>query len=322
MQEKESEAIKAQRRRRKRVARIKNTIISVIAGWIFLSMLLIICLFVKVSFLQNKLEYLTAVSSAIMEDTSRFQYGGFPAEATEPAGAGDESEAVEPPKIGIDDEENLAEADDIHKIYLTFDDGPSENTEAILDILAEYGVKASFFVTGQEGEEAEALYRRIAEEGHTLAMHSYSNKYSLIYQSEAAFQEDYQRLYDYLYEVTGVQCRYYRFPGGSSNQISNVPMNQLIHFLNSRQIVYYDWNVSAGDAASTAYSADEIVEKVTQDVVKYKTSVVLLHDGADKSATVEALGPLIEALQAMNAEILPIDEDTQVIQYVKADSVE
>lgn len=291
-------------------------------------MLLIICLFVKVAFLENKVKYLTAVSSAAMENTDGLQNGASPTEAQEPAGAergpGTESEreTVQPPKIGIDDEENLAEEEDIHKIYLTFDDGPSENTEAILDILAEYGVKASFFVTGQEGEEAEALYRRIAEEGHTLAMHSYSNKYSLIYQSEEAFQEDYQRLYDYLYEVTGVQCRYYRFPGGSSNQISNVPMNQLIHFLNSRQIVYYDWNVSAGDAASTAYSAEEIVEKVTQDVVKYKTSVVLLHDGADKSATVEALGPLIEALQAMNAEILPIDEDTQVIQYVKADSVE
>lgn len=328
MQEKESEAVQAQRRRRKRIARIKNTIIAVIAGWILLSMLLIICLFVKVAFLENRMKYLTAVSSAVMENTNGLQNGASPTEASEPAGTerepGMESEweTVEPPKIGIDDEENLAEADDIHKIYLTFDDGPSENTEAILDILAEYGVKASFFVTGQEGEEAEALYRRIAEEGHTLAMHSYSNKYSLIYQSEQAFQEDYQKLYDYLYDVTGVQCRYYRFPGGSSNQISNVPMNQLIHFLNSRQTVYYDWNVSAGDAASTAYSADEIVEKVTQDVVKYKTSVVLLHDGADKSATVEALGPLIEALQAMNAEILPIDEDTQVIQYVKADSVE
>lgn len=328
MQEKESEAVQAQRRRRKRIARIKNTIIAVIAGWILLSMLLIICLFVKVAFLENKVKYLTAVSSAAMENTNGLQNGASPTEAPEPAGAEREPdtesewETVEPPKIGIDDEENLAEADDIHKIYLTFDDGPSENTEAILDILAEYGVKASFFVTGQEGEEAEALYRRIAEEGHTLAMHSYSNKYSLIYQSEQAFQEDYQKLYDYLYDVTGVQCRYYRFPGGSSNQISNVPMNQLIHFLNSRQTVYYDWNVSAGDAASTAYSADEIVEKVTQDVVKYKTSVVLLHDGADKSATVEALRPLIEALQAMNAEILPIDEDTQVIQYVKADSVE
>ena len=115
---------------------------------------------------------------------------------------------------------------------------------------------------------------------------------------------------------------YYRFPGGSSNLISNVPMDYFIHYLNTQGIVYYDWNVSAGDGASTVYTSEEIVENVTDDVVKYKTSVVLLHDGKDKSATVEALGPLIEALEGMGAQILPIDEDTQVIQYVKADTVE
>ena len=60
---------------------------------------------------------------------------------------------------------------------------------------------------------------------------------------------------------------------------------------------------------------------MTGDVVKYKTSVVLLQDAVDKSATVEALGSLIEALRGMDAEILPIDEDTQAIQYVKADGI-
>ena len=99
-------------------------------------------------------------------------------------------------------------------------------------------------------------------------------------------------------------------------------MDYFIHYLNTQGIIYYDWNVSAGDGASTAYTSEEIVENVTDDVVKYKTSVVLLHDASDKSATVEALAPLIEALNEMGAEILPIDEDTSVIQYVKADSID
>ena len=42
------------------------------------------------------------------------------------------------------DKENLATAEDLHKVYLTFDDGPSENTNAILDILDDYGIKATF----------------------------------------------------------------------------------------------------------------------------------------------------------------------------------
>ena len=139
---------------------------------------------------------------------------------------------------------------------------------------------------------------------------------------DEAFEEDFERLRDELYQVTGVDSIYYRFPGGSSNQISNVPMSDFIHYLNEQGVIYYDWNVSAGDAASNAYSSEEIVANVMDDVVKYKTSVVLLHDASDKSATVDALAPLIEALNEMGAEILPIDEDTSVIQYVKADSID
>ena len=216
-----------------------------------------------------------------------------------------ETVAVTASASGIDETDNLAQDGDVHKVYLTFDDGPSENTDAILDVLSEYDVKATFFVVGKEDEASVAIYQRIVDEGHTLGMHSYSNKYSLIYQSEDAFEADF---------------RYYRFPGGSSNQISNVPMSSLIRFLNSEDVVYYDWNVSAGDAANAAYTPEELVENVVSDVSKYKTSVVLLHDSEDKSTTVEAVEPLIEALQDMDAEILPIDEDTQVIQYVKADS--
>ena len=191
-----------------------------------------------------------------------------------------------------------------------------------MDILAQYDVKATFFVVGKEDEESKALYQRIVDEGHTLGMHSYSNKYSQIYQSDEAFEEDFERLRDELHQVTGVNSIYYRFPGGSSNQISNVPMSDFIHYLNEQGVIYYDWNVSAGDAASNAYSSEEIVANVMDDVVKYKTSVVLLHDASDKSTTVDALAPLIEALNEMGAEILPIDEDTSVIQYVKADSID
>ena len=294
MQDKDTEAINNQRKRRKRIGRIRNGIIMTIAGWIILSMILIIVLFVQVIKIQHKLDNIVTVSSkageAVYTDVT---------EATETPKT---YESVTPPATGISEEENLAGDGDIHKVYLTFEDGPSDHTGEILDILAQYDVKATFFVVGKEDEESQALYQRIAAEGHTLGMHSYSNIYSQIYQSDEAFEEDFERLRDELYQVTGVNSIYYRFPGGSSNQISNVPMSDFIHYLNEQGVIYYDWNVSAGDAASNAYS--------------------LLHDASDKSATVEALAPLIEALNEMGAEILPIDEDTSVIQYVKADSID
>lgn len=182
-------------------------------------------------------------------------------------------------------------------------------------------MKASFFVVGSENEEDAEIYRRIAEEGHTLGMHSWSNKYNVIYESKNAFVEDYERIHSFLLQETGVDVKYYRFPGGSSNQISNVPMAELVQYLNEQGVVYYDWNVTSGDAAA-AFTAEEIVEKVKGDVVKYKTSVVLLHDAQGRETTVEALGPLIEALQEMGVEILPIGDDTEPIQYVKADGAE
>ncbi len=322
MQDKDSEVLRNQRRRRKRIGRIKSAIVMIVSGWILISMILIVALFVRTMSLEKKLERLIQTNSTTGASDSLISGQNteeVPAQASDTESG--EADYIPTPAVGVTDADNQAEAGDIHKVYLTFDDGPSENTTAILDILAEYEVKATFFVAGREDEESQDLYRRIVEEGHTLGMHSYANKYRVIYQSEEAFETDFRKLKEYLYEVTGTECRYYRFPGGSSNQISNVSMSDLIQFLNREGIVYYDWNVSAGDAASIAYTADEMVENVTEDVVKYKTSVVLLHDADDKSTTVEALGPLIEALQEMNAEILPIDEDTQVIQSVKADSV-
>jgi peptidoglycan/xylan/chitin deacetylase (PgdA/CDA1 family) len=221
---------------------------------------------------------------------------------------------------GIDSPDNMAEEGDTHRVYLTFDGSPCTNTDSILDVLSDYGVKATFFVVGDDSDEAQEIYQRIVDEGHTLGMHSYSNQYSTIYASTEAFEEDLDRLSDYLLETTGVSSLYYRFPGGSSNEISNVSMAEFVHILNEKGITFYDWNVSAGDTSSD-YTADDIVSNVTEGVEHYKTSVVLLHDGDNKSTTVEALGPLIEALQNMDAQILPIDENTNVIQYIKADSV-
>jgi peptidoglycan/xylan/chitin deacetylase (PgdA/CDA1 family) len=93
-------------------------------------------------------------------------------------------------------------------------------------------------------------------------------------------------------------------------------MTYFINFLNENQIKYFDWNISSGDATSKAYTSDELIENVMNDVVKYKTSVVLMHDADEKGATVDALPRLIEELQSKGAIILPISDDTDLIQHV------
>ena len=112
------------------------------------------------------------------------------------------------------------------------------------------------------------------------------------------------------------------FLGGSSNQVTNVPMENFIHYLNQEGLVYYDWNISLSDIVENDAAVDEIVAKVTEDVVKYKTSVILMHDADDMAISAEALTAVIDALLDLGVEILPIDENTAVIQDIKAATIE
>ncbi len=209
-----------------------------------------------------------------------------------------------------------SDSDGIHRVYLTFDDGPSIYTDDILDILAAYDVKATFFVIGRENTASYARYLRIVEEGHTLGMHSYSHVYNDIYASPESFAEDTERIRSLLEDVTGQTPVFYRFPGGSSNDVSSTDMHELEDYLESQGIIYFDWNVSSGDAGKTPLSPDQIINNALQGIESRDTTVILFHDTAAKKSTVYALPSIIEAIQSMdNTVILPITYDTPVIQH-------
>ena len=330
MEGKNQSSLKEQQERRKRINRIKRGLISFIGIWMLLCMFLCVVLLFKVNSLEKQISQLvsdaTVSKSAAetMSENTSDKSGVFSYDSTESIGGEKATEQViaNVSNAVESDSENFAEENDQLKVYLTFDDGPSDNTAAILDTLAKYNVKATFFVVGKTDDQSKEMYQRIVNEGHTLGMHSYSHKYSVVYDSLDAFETDFNQLQSYLYDITGQECRLYRFPGGSSNQVSNTDMSEFIRFLNEEGVSYFDWNVSSGDATSQAYTADELLNNVLTDVPKYKTSVVLMHDSNTKSTTVEALGPMIEALQGMGAQILPIDENTTLVQHIKADSVE
>lgn len=319
--------LKKERNRRKRIAAIRKMIMFTVAIWFLLSMVICIGLLLKVRAMESKLNYLLdnftvsgqmdAESKNTVSKAEESQYFDLE-QTTEAIDLEENYEIVH----AVNQEENMAGPDDVHKVYLTFDDGPSSNTVQILDILKENDVKATFFVIGREDEASKALYQRIVDEGHTLAMHSFTHKYSTLYSSMEAFEEDFSRIQNYLYEVTGKESLFYRFPGGSSNHVSNENMKEFISFLNRRQITYFDWNVSSGDATSQAYAPEELIENVMEDVKKYKTSVVLMHDSVTKTSTVKALGPMIQELKNMGARLLPIDESTTVVQHIAAASAE
>ena len=203
------------------------------------------------------------------------------------------------------------------KVYLTFDDGPSSNTDAILDILREYDVKATFFVVGKTDERSKAAYQRIVAEGHTLAMHSYSHNYSEVYASKESFINDLTSLQEYLYEVTGVWPRFYRFPGGSSNVVSQVDIQELIGWLEENGITYFDWNTASGDAVSEELSSETIVNNCLANLDSQRRCMILMHDAQEKQTTVEALPEIISRVRRRgDAYFLSITDDTVPIQYL------
>ncbi len=302
--------------RKKRVQVLKKLIILSLMLLILIPIVLCSILFVKVNSLEKQISELTV----LMEQTQRAETEAI-GQAQSEYGSGFIVDTQKEPIVLSEQEEiikNEPSEEDTRKVYLTFDDGPSSQTDKILDILAEYDVKATFFVNGRTDEKSQAAYRRIVAEGHTLAMHSYSHKYSEIYTSVDDFAADFNKLQEYLYEVTGVWSRYTRFPGGSSNSVSDVDMREFIAWLNEQGITYYDWNISSGDASSGGISAEQIVVNCTENLEKYQTAIILMHDAAGKKTTVEALPEVIETILAMDETvILPITDDTVPIQHVR-----
>ena len=209
------------------------------------------------------------------------------------------------------------------KVYLTFDDGPSENTVKILDILKEYQVKATFFVIGDTDDYALQVYRRIVDEGHTLGMHSYSHQYDLIYKSVEDFDKDFTKLWKLLYDTTEYKPTIYRFPGGSSNLYYNNKENyqDIIKYLKDKGIVYFDWNALNGDATGVAYTEEQLINNVLDGVASKRRAIILMHDSISKKTTVDSLPAILDALISGGAELLPLDENVTPIQQIRAETI-
>lgn len=180
-------------------------------------------------------------------------------------------------------------------VYLSFDDGPSACTDEILDILAEKGVTATFFVIGPEGELTDERLLRIIKEGHEIGLHSYCHKYDEIYASVDSFLTDLSAEQDWIYSVTGERCPIFRFPGGSANRYADKAVVSAIKDEMSRRgFVWYDWNADGEDSIHKNISAWEIEQNVFNCAKNKDSIVVLLHDASGHKATVEALPGIID----------------------------
>lgn len=200
-------------------------------------------------------------------------------------------------------------------IYLTFDDGPSKYTPKLLDILAKYNVKATFFVCGTGKLD---LLDDIANGGHTLALHSKTHKYESIYASESAFYDDLYAIQNIVEQYSGVKSFITRFPGGSSNSISKkiCPgiMTSLTQSLPEKGFTYFDWNIDSKDAGG-ASTASEVAQNVINGISKSKRKslVVLQHD--IKGYSVDAVEQIIQWGLANGCTFKALTESSPVCHH-------
>lgn len=195
--------------------------------------------------------------------------------------------------------------------YLTFDDGPSDNTLKVLNILDEYNVKATFFVIKNSKSD---YIKTAALKGHTIGLHTASHSYPDIYSSEDAYYADLKAVSDIVEAQTGKKSNIIRFPGGSSNKISSQYsvglMTKLTKSVVDSGYYYYDWNVDSGDASGNNVRPAIIRNNVLKSAKGKMSICVLMHDTSSKSTTVQALPGIIEGLTSMGYRFAALTEDS------------
>lgn len=196
-------------------------------------------------------------------------------------------------------------------MYLTFDDGPSQdNTTAVLDILKAHNIKATFFVVGENVRKHPEVARRIVEEGHTIGIHCNRHDYDVIYESVESYLADFQEAYDAVYEVTGVEVKLFRFPGGSINAYNEDVYEEIIETMTERGFIYFDWNGCLEDAAAKT-TPEQLVENARASTLGRKKIVMLAHDIVYN--TTLCLDELIDSFPEYKFE--PLTEDVKPIQF-------
>ncbi len=196
--------------------------------------------------------------------------------------------------------QGLKADDGIKTAYLTFDDGPNTSvTTRVLDVLRRYNVKATFFAVGTMIEKNPQVARRIYDEGHLLANHSYSHNYSELYADTAAFMNQINKTQELINNVVGKNNypKVFRFPGGGYNSGSYGEIKQECKTaLTEAEYRYCDWNSLTGDAESTSPSASSIIKRLKSSSEGKEDLVILMHDAIAKSVTAETLPEIIDYL--------------------------
>ena len=187
------------------------------------------------------------------------------------------------------------------RIALTFDDGPHPiYTPEILDILAEYDVKATFFVVGENVRKNPELIERELEEGHEVGNHTYTHPCALAKLSCAKLMDEISECEDAIFETVDFRPHLFRPPGGANTCAVKRACSELDY-------IEVLWNVDTMDWSAKT-SLDSALRTVRTNVKD--GSIILFHDyvGRKKPITAQALRVLLPELCEAGYEFVYAEE--------------
>ena len=213
-------------------------------------------------------------------------------------------------KYAVDAKDVQAMANDTYKgegkyVFLTFDDGPSNSTEKILNTLKDKDVHGTFFVLGSSIEKDSKRQEYLKEElksGNAIANHSYSHDFKKLYPGNKLnidyFMDEFNKTNDIMQSILGGEfdCRVLRMPGGYGTRkyYKDPSLKEFDNTLQENGIINVDWNALDGDAEGKPYSTEEMLNYVKKTSKGKNHVVILMHDAAGKEKTVEILPQIID----------------------------
>lgn len=210
--------------------------------------------------------------------------------------------------------DNKGEHDGKKIAFLTFDDGPSTTvTPKILDVLKTYNIKATFCLVGQSVDSSEgskSMVKRVFEEGHALANHTYSHKLKDLYPRNKVnvdhFMEEIEETNLAIKNIIGqdFNTRVLRMPGGymSREYYKDPNLAEFNAKLKEKDIYSIDWNAYDFDSEGKKKSAPELLNEVKKSVGTKEKVIILMHDTYGKEETAKALPQIIEYLKGQGYE--------------------
>lgn len=211
------------------------------------------------------------------------------------------------------EENNCLKHIDEKVLYLTFDDGPSPNTPKILDILNEEGVKATFFVIGNQVEIYKDILKKLENAGMCILPHTNTHNYRQIYKNSEAYFNDLNTCKDKIKNALSKEpVNFVRFPGGVNNELLRQDvLNEIRNKFLEDKYYFIEWDVYGLDAERNPQNSDTIYNATINQLYNKSKAIVLLHDGYGNINTVRSIRNIILKAKELGYKFKTLEDITE-----------